>query len=126
MSHAGTAVRHPLNLVEQIAPPKTLLLDVLPDRHDSDALWCTSWGLGLVRFNMRQQRFERQLVMHLPLSDLQNIVHDAVQLGPDRWWFTCDGELIEAGADPTGLQRVQGNAAAKVGSTQKSSVTGGR
>ncbi len=115
---AGTAVRHPLNLVEQIAPPKTLLLDVLPDRHDPDALWCTSWGLGLVRFNMRQQRFERQLVMHLPLSDLQNIVHDAVQLGPDRWWFTCDGELIEAGADPTGLQRVQGNAAAEGGHTR--------
>lgn len=111
--HAGTTVRFPLNLEEQIAPPKTLLLDVLPDRHDPDALWCTSWGLGLVRFDMRQQRFEQQLVMHRPLSDLQNIVHDAVQLGPDRWWFTCDGEVIEAGAGPTGLQRVQGMAAAE-------------
>lgn len=107
----GIARQHPFQLDGRSAPPKTLFLGVVPDAHDPDALWCTSWGLGLVRFNVRQQRFDRQFVIHRPLSDLQNIVHAAAQLGPDHWWFTCDGALMEADGRPSDVRQVAVGAA---------------
>lgn len=75
------------------APPKTLLLDVLPDRYNKHILWCRSWGLGLVRFDMRIGSFA-PFVASQPLNDLTNIVHAAVQLGPDRWMLNLDERLV--------------------------------
>jgi signal transduction histidine kinase/streptogramin lyase len=112
---SGNVLRFPVDLAEQLAPAKSLLLDVLSDRYDPDVLWCTSWGLGFLRFNKRQQQFDRQLVLHQPLSDLRNIVHGAVQPGPDRWWFSCDGVLFESGSERSGLQRVDPVALAEGG-----------
>lgn len=76
------------------APPKTLLLDVQPDRFDPRILWCRSWGLGLVRFDTRDASF-RPLVAGMPLNDLSNIVHAAAQLGPEHWLLNLDNELVE-------------------------------
>jgi len=75
------------------APPKTLLLDVLPDRYDAKVLWCRSWGLGLVRFDTRDGTFA-PLVETRTLNDLTNIVQAAVQLGPDRWLLNGNGRLL--------------------------------
>ncbi|HRD52619.1 MAG TPA: ATP-binding protein [Flavobacteriales bacterium] len=100
------AHEHPFLIEGRPAPPKTLLLDAVPDAHDPDALWCTSWGLGLSRFSIRQQRFDRQVLLHDRVNDLQNIVHHAVQIGPDHWWLTCDGELAEVMGPGTKVRRM--------------------
>jgi signal transduction histidine kinase/streptogramin lyase len=76
------------------APAKTLLLDVRPDRFDPRILWCRSWGLGLVRFDMRDGSFT-PLVDRMPLTDLSNIVYAAAQLDRDHWMLNLDNELVE-------------------------------
>ncbi|WKZ66446.1 MAG: ATP-binding protein [Flavobacteriales bacterium] len=95
---SGTWVKHPYRHGGSSAPPKTLLLDVLPDVHDPSALWCTSWGLGLVRFDRRSGAFDRQAVRAPPLSDLVNITPHAVQRGRGTWWCNMDGHLVEVDA----------------------------
>jgi signal transduction histidine kinase/ligand-binding sensor domain-containing protein len=83
----------PLRPFGKEAPPKTLLLDVLPDRYNDHLLWCRSWGLGLVRFDMRTGSFE-PFVASQALNDLTNIVHAAVQMGPDQWVLNLDERLV--------------------------------
>lgn len=82
-------------------PPKTLLVRVIPDRFDPNVLWCTSWGLGFVRFDMRTGEF-RPFVVRTPLGDLWNIVRTAVQTAPDRWLLGLDDALYTFTTDPEG------------------------
>lgn len=101
-----------------VAPPKTLLTKVIHDRYDPDVLWCTSWGLGLVRFNKRTHEFATPFVLDRPLGDLSNIVFNAVQVDRDRWYavvnerlYQLEGEhdrLLEVrdGSDAGGVQAV--------------------
>lgn len=92
---SGSLVRYGFDHGGSTGPPKTLLLDVLPDVHDPNALWCTSWGLGLVRFDRRSGTFDQQTVRSWPLNDLVNITLHAVQRDRETWWCTMDGRLIE-------------------------------
>lgn len=82
----------------QDAPPKTLLLGVRPDEFDPEALWCTSWGLGLVRFNTATGTFDRCIVRRKPMTDLRNIVLSAVQRDATTWWMQLDDTLVVADA----------------------------
>lgn len=73
-------------------PNKVLLLDLVPDQYDPNTLWCTSWGLGLLRFNIPTGTFTAHY-LHLPLDGLRNIVRDVVQLGPGSWLVSMDDTL---------------------------------
>ena len=76
----------------EIAPAKTLLLNLWPDRHDTERLWISSWGIGLIAFDLKTHRFTPYTVAH-PLSDLENVVTAAVQTAPDLWYLAMDGQL---------------------------------
>lgn len=92
---SGSLVRYDFAYAGSSGPPKTLLLDVMPDVHDPNTLWCTSWGLGLVRFDRRSGAFALPALRSRPLNDLVNITLHAVQKDRETWWCTMDGRLVE-------------------------------
>lgn len=91
---SGVMEPHRFRYKGEPGPPKTLLLRVLPDADDTGALWCTTWGLGFVRFSIARAEFDRQLVHRQPLNDLQNIVTGAVPRGDGTWWVLIDEQLV--------------------------------
>lgn len=90
--HSGTETLYPCRPFGEAPPGKALLLRVIPDIADPKVLWCTSWGMGLLRFDMRTGTFT-PFARDRSLSDLWNICRAAVQEDSDHWILTLDNGL---------------------------------
>lgn len=93
------------------APPKTLMLDVQPDRYDPDRLWIEGWGVGFVSFDMRTHAFTPHVVQR-ELNDLVNVVRSAAQTSASSWQVVIDDALyaLHTVGDSSGLRPLRSSA----------------
>ncbi|TXI79951.1 MAG: hypothetical protein E6Q44_08395 [Flavobacteriales bacterium] len=83
------------------APPKTLLLDLQPDRFHQELLWVNTWGLGLIAFNRRTHTFTTHVARE-PLSDLHNVALSMAQVDTVHWYVAMDDALQVLEVRPEG------------------------
>ncbi|MCW5898792.1 MAG: ATP-binding protein [Flavobacteriales bacterium] len=105
---SGALERFPFTREGADVPPKTLLLRVVRDEHDPAKLWCTSWGLGLLRFDLARRVFDGQWVVQRALSDLHNIVRSALPVDGRTWLLAMDGDLVEVDTFTDRVRTVRG------------------